>query len=126
MPFRTIWEKEGIKWEFYDVVTSREIWEANEIFFRDPRSKTAKYQLVHTLETTEVEWQSIDIVEVSVNDVAASRTLKKLKMAYISNNGKIRKKIEKYVEISRNLNSDWHFRGFECEVEARLWLENHK
>ncbi len=126
MPFRTIWEKEGIKWEFYDYVTSAEIWEANEVFFKDPRSKTAKYQLVHTLETTGVEWKPIDIVEVSVNDVAASRYIQRLKMAYIAKDDMIRKKIEKYVEISRNLNSNWHFRGFESEEEARLWLVNHQ
>lgn len=125
MPFRTIWEKQGIKWEFYNFVTAREIWAANEIFFRDPRSKTAKYQIVHTLETTGVEWKPIDIVQVSVNDVAASRSLKKLKMAYIAPDIQIRNKIEKYVEISRNLNSDWHFRGFDSEEEARLWLKGH-
>lgn len=126
MPFRTIWENDGIKWEFYDYVTSNEIWEANEVFFSDPRSKTAKYQIVHTLETTGVEWNPLDIVEVSANDVAASRSLKRLKMAYIANDDKIREKIEKYVEISRNLNSNWHFRGFESEEEARSWLENHQ
>ena len=124
MPFHTIWEEEGIKWEFYDFVTSAEIWEANEVFFSDPRSKTAKYQLVHTLKTTGVEWKPLDIVEVSANDVAASRTIKKLKMAYISNDDAIRKKIEKYVDISRNLNSDWHFRGFKSEEEARSWLND--
>lgn len=32
MPFRTIWEKEGIKWEFYGLVTAEEIWEANRVF----------------------------------------------------------------------------------------------
>lgn len=122
MPFHTIWEKEGIKWEFYDFVTSREIYKANEMFFSDPRSEMAKYQIVHTLDTIGVEWKPLDIVEVSANDVAASRKLCKMKMAYITNNKKIRKKIEKYVEISRNLNSDWHFRGFESEEEARLWL----
>jgi len=125
MPFRTIWEKEGIKWEFYDFVTAQEIWEANEIFFSDPRSKTSKYQLVHTMETTGVEWDPMDIVEVSANDVAASRTLQRLKMAYIATNDRIRAKIEKYVDISRNLNSDWHFRGFESEKEARLWLKEN-
>ncbi len=122
MPFRTIWENEGIKWEFHDFVTAEEIWEANKIFFNDHRAETAKYQLVHTLETTGVEWDPLSIVDVSVNDVAASRTLQRLKMAYITNNEKIRNKIEKYVEVSRNLNTNWHFRGFESEEEARLWL----
>ncbi len=122
MPFRTIWEKEGIKWEFFGAVTSEEIRAANRQFFGDPRSKTAKYQLVHTLKVTDVEWKPMDIVDVSVDDVAASRILKSLKLAYITNGNKTKKKIEKYVDISRNLNSDWHFRGFEDEEAARLWI----
>jgi hypothetical protein len=122
MPFHTIWEQEGVKWDFYGFVTAEEIWEANMSFFKDPRSKTAKYQLVHTLKTIDLEWKPMDIVEVTLEDVAASRKLRRLKLAFIYNNDIIRAKIEKYVNISRNLNSDWHFRGFESEEEARLWL----
>ncbi len=124
MPFRTIWEKEGIKWEFYGLVTAEEIWEANRVFFSDPRSETAKYQIVQTIEISDVKWDPLDIVDVSVNDVAESRSLHRLKIAYITNNALIKQKIEKYVSISRNLNSDWHFRGFEDEDNARIWLTN--
>ncbi len=122
MPFRTIWEKEGIKWEFYDFVSALEIGKANKVFFDDPRSKNSKYQLIDTLETTGVEWDPLNIVEISVNDVAASRTLERLKLAYIVKDNKIREKIEKYVEVSRSLNTNWHFRGFENEEDARLWI----
>ena len=124
MPYRTIWEKEGIKWEFYNHVTSAEIEEANATFFNDPRSKTAKYQIVHTLGTLSVEWKPLDMVELTFHDVAASRSGIQLKVAWIANKERIREKIEKYVTMSKILNSEWQFRGFENETEARNWIES--
>lgn len=123
MPYRTIWEKEGVMWEFFGDVTALEIKTANEEFFKDPRSKTAKYQIVNALRTVELEWQPLDIVEMSLNDVAGSRTNNSLKLAFVTNKDKIQMKIEKYVDISRTLNSDWKFRGFETLNEARQWVE---
>lgn len=122
MPFRTIWEEYGIKWEFFGVVTSEEIDKANETFFSDPRSKTAQYQIVHTLETEDVEWHPLDMIEITFNDVAASKSGMQLKLAYITNKERIREKIEKYIAMSRNLNSDWEFRGFDDEQAAREWV----
>jgi len=124
MPFNTIWEKDGIKWEFYGHVTAKEIEEANQIFFRDSRSKTSKYQLVHALGTESVEWKPVDLVDITFKDVAASQNGLQLKVAYISDNKKIKLKIEKYVELSRHLNSDWEFQGFISEEEARSWLNS--
>ncbi|NER09381.1 hypothetical protein SAMN06265375_1011120 [Muriicola jejuensis] len=122
MPFRTIWEERGIKWEFYGHVTSAEIEKANETFFSDPRSEKAKYQIVHTLETEGVEWRPMEMVEITMNDVQASRSGMQLKLAYIADNERIREKIEKYVAMSKNLNSEWQFKGFRDEVSAREWI----
>ncbi len=122
MPYRTIWEKEGIKWEFYNHVTSAEIEEANATFFNDPRSRTSKYQIVHTLETLSVEWKPLDMVEVTFHDVAASRSGLQLKVAWIAAKDHIRQKIEKYVTMSKILNSEWQFRGFDNEIDARIWI----
>ncbi|GGD45489.1 hypothetical protein [Muriicola marianensis] len=122
MPFRTIWEEYGIKWEFYGVVTSEEIEKANETFFSDPRSKTAQYQIVHTLETEDVEWRPLDMVEITFNDVAASKSGMQLKLAYIADKERIREKIEKYIAMSKNLNSEWEFKGFNNEKAARDWV----
>jgi hypothetical protein len=110
-------------WEFYGHVTAREIEEANEEFYRDPRSKTAKYQIVNALNTVELEWKPLDIVEMTLNDVAGSRANNHLKLAFLTNKNSIREKVEKYVNISRNLNSHWKFRGFESLDEAREWIE---
>lgn len=123
MPFRTVWEKEGIKWEFYGHVTPEDIKNANMHFFQDARAKTSKYQILNTIEVSSVVWKPLEIVETSLDDVAASRSNNKLKLVYIAPNPIVREKIEKYVEISRKLNSEWEFRGFDSEEEAREWLE---
>lgn len=122
MPYRTIWEENGIKWEFYGVVTSDEIEEANKTFFSDPRSKIAQYQIVHTLETEDVQWHPLDMVEITFNDVAASKSGIQLKLAYIADKKRIREKIEKYIAMSRNLNTEWEFKGFSSETAAREWV----
>ena len=124
MPFNTIWEKDGIKWEFYGHVTSEEIEEANGLFFKDPRFESAKYQIVHTLQTESVEWKPVEIVDITFLDVAASQSGLQLKIAYIADKEKIRKKIEKYIEMSRHLNTNWQFKGFKNEEKARKWLNS--
>lgn len=122
MPYRTIWEEHGVCWEFYGYVSAEEINEANEEFYRDYKSKNASYQLINTLETTDVEWRELDIVEVSAKDLGASRVLPNLKVAFVANNDEVWTKIEKYVGISAMMNSTWTFMGFENLEEARSWL----
>ncbi len=125
MPYRTRWEDHGICWEFYGYVTAEEINEANEEFYSDYRSKNARYQLINTLETDDVEWQEMDIVEVSAKDIGASRVIPEVKVAFIANNDKVWNKIQKYVDLSATLNSSWKFMGFETEDEARKWLQKN-
>ena len=61
MPYHTNWEPRGIVWEFYGDVTAQEIEEANDNFYRDERSDTAKYQIIDATKVTSVEWSERDI-----------------------------------------------------------------
>ena len=122
MPYRTYWEENGICWEFFGSVSAEEIQAANEEFYRDYRSKKAGYQLIITLETDDVEWRELDIVEVSAKDIGASRAIPDLKVAFVADNDEIWSKIEKYVDLSATMNSTWKFMGFETVEEARNWL----
>ena len=122
MPYRTYWEENGIYWEFFGEVSAEEINSANEEFYQDYRSKKAKYQLINTLETDDVEWRELDIVEVSAKDIGASRVIPNLKVAFVADNPEIWSKIEKYVDLSATMNSSWKFMGFETMEDARNWL----
>ena len=122
MPYQTIWEEKGVKWVFYGHVTAEELRKANEDFYLDPRSKKATYELINTVLVEDLEWAPVEIVELSANDVAASRGNNHLKMAFVVDNPDLMVKIEKYMAISRTLNSGWKIREFSTEAEAREWL----
>lgn len=122
MPYRTIWEDKGIVWEFYGDVTAQEIEDANDGFYRDLRSDDAKYQIVDATKVTSVEWNELQINITAAYDIGASHSIKNLKMAYVATDEETIYKLEKYIEVSRRLNSNWHFKGFQNIKDAREWI----
>ncbi len=126
MPYRTNWEPDGIIWEYYGHVTSKDISESNSEFFHDMRSKNARYQIVDTSETEILEWPEMDIVETSANDVGASRVVEKIKLAFVIRKEEIYRKIQKYIEISRKLDTNWEFRIFDNIEDARSWVKQEE
>lgn len=123
MPYQITWWEKGIHWQFYGDVTAQEISEANEEFYRDPRSDSAEFQIIDAIEVTHVEWEEKKIKEIAAHDKGASHLIKDLKVAYISDDPEIVSKLEKYIEISEKLNSSWKFRGFKDLETAREWAE---
>lgn len=126
MPYKTSWEENGIVWKFYGDVTAEEIENANDEFYRDERSDTTSYQIIDALEVNHVEWNDIDIKEMAAQDKGASLLLNKIRVAYISTNENITAVLEKYIEISRILNSSWEFKGFTQLESAREWATDTK
>lgn len=122
MPYRTTWEKRGILWEFYGDVTAQEIEDANDEFYSDGRSDTAKYQIIDALKVTSVEWSERDIKVIAAYDLGAAHVIKNLKVAYVAVDEEFTVKLEKYIDISRKLNSSWQFKGFQEMSSARAWI----
>jgi hypothetical protein len=123
MPYRTIWEANGLIWEFYGLVTAREIESANDEFYRDLRSDTAKYQIIDTRRVTDIEWSETDIKITAAYDIGATHTIEKLKVVLVATNQTVIEKMEKYTEISRQLESSWEFASFRTMEEAKNWVE---
>ncbi|MAT97040.1 MAG: hypothetical protein CL608_07855 [Anaerolineaceae bacterium] len=123
MPYQTTWEKHGIMWEFFGDVTAQEIEEANDEFYRDGRSDTAKYQIIDALRVTSVEWSERDIKMIAAYDIGAARVIKNLKVAFVVVDKEFTDKLEKYMDISRKLNSSWQFKGFQDMNNARAWID---
>lgn len=126
MPYKTKWQDNGIVWSFYGQVTAEEIETANYEFYTDERSDEAKYQIINALEVTTVEWNELKIKEMAAQDKGASFLLNRLKVAYVSNNRKVTSVLEKYIEISRMLNSSWKFKGFNELKPAIKWVKKSK
>jgi len=122
MPYLTKWEDRGIRWEFFGDVTAEEIEKANKEFYNDERSDRAKYQIVDATKISTVEWNDLEIVKTAAYDIGAGHVIKNLKVAYVAHNKEIVSKIEKYIEISKRLNSSWIFKGFDDFESAREWV----
>ena len=121
MPYRTIWEPVGIVWEFYGDVTAEEIQNANNEFYEDARSDKAKYQIIDALKVKSVEWNEIDISVVAAHDIGANHSIKDLNVAYVADDDEIISKLEKYIEISRRMETSWRFMGFKSLKDAKEW-----
>ena len=123
MPYQLTWRENGIHWQFYGDVTAREISVANEEFFRDERSDSAKFQIIDVRDVSSVEWNENQIKETAAHDRGAESFIKNLKVAYISKEPRIISKLEKYIEISKKLHTSWNFKGFEDFESAKVWVE---
>jgi hypothetical protein len=123
MPYSTKWEEKGIYWKFDGYVTAEEIEKANSEFYVDDRSDNAKYQIIDALDVTGVEWNDVNIKEIAAMDKGASFLINNIKVAYVSTDENVTSKLEKYIEISRILNSSWKFKGFRTIFSALNWAK---
>ena len=124
MPYRLAWEPRGVHFEFFGRVTAKEIEFANEDFYGDSRSDTTRYQIIDALRVESVEWQMPDIQSVAAHDLGASQSISTMRVAYIARQPEVTEKLERYIEISRRLNTRWTFKGFTDFASARAWAIN--
>ncbi|GAB2774713.1 hypothetical protein [Salinimicrobium soli] len=119
MPYVTTWNTDGIIWTFSDDVSAEEISRANAEFYADERSDSSRFQIIDAAQVKSVEWNDNHIAQTAAHDIGADRRIRHVKVAYIAKETEIVSKLEKYVELSRRLNSSWQFKGF-SEMEAAL------
>ncbi|WP_309381586.1 hypothetical protein [Cerasicoccus frondis] len=123
MPYRTNWEPGGFIMIFFGQLSAEEIDEANEAFFRDPRSDLARFQLVDCSGVTKLTASQQDMSRTAAYDLGASRSNPRMQLAFISTLPEMTLGIEQYIEVSKRLNSTWAFAIFVDEASAREWLQ---
>lgn len=126
MPYQTNWSPFGVTWVFYDDVSAEEIREANEAFYNDPRSETARYQVIDARRVNYLEWDEKEIKETSAVDYGSSKVIPDLKVAFVANKEAVWEAIEKYLDISKKLNSSWEFEKFLYIEDAHSWVRKHE
>ncbi len=122
MPYKIQWFSNGVIMEFHGIVSTAEVEDANEDFFSDDRSDTMEYQIIDAIMVTSVELNDFNIEEVAALDRGASILLPNLRLAYVATNMQVVTTLEKYVEISKRLNSTWKFKGFRELCQAKKWV----
>lgn len=125
MPYSINWEENGVYVVHRGIMQPEELDEMNEQLIRETQDKNCTYQIFDLLQVDDMPIAGIDTVDVAAEDLALSRSLTDVKVAFIVDKKQIREVVEKYIEISWRLNSTWHFRIFNSNERARNWIGVH-
>lgn len=121
MPYETTWSEAGIEWRFFGHVTPDETREADRIFYGDPRSDYASYQLIDLRDVTILDYPFEEQKLSAAIDGAASITMPGVRVAFIVPDGRFDEALNTYME---QLNATaWKARSFTDPIEARNWCE---
>ena len=119
MPIVNYWESEGFVFEAKGVVTAEEIFTSSDDFLDVPEGVTPKYQLVNGLEVEELKLSELDVVDISADDLSASRTHPNIKVAMVAKKGHVMEKFMNYLKVSWAINTSWEIRIFNTLESAR-------
>ena len=123
MPYSINWEDTGAYVVLRGVVPNEELEEMNNQLIQQVEGRDCSYHIFNLLDVVEMPINEVDTVDIAADDLAVSRKLTDLLVAFLVKDKEIREVVEKYIQISWSLNSTWHFRIFENEAAARDWLE---
>ena len=124
MPITTYWEPEGFVFKSSGVVTAEEIFESGDEFLAVPEGITPKYQLVDCLHVEQFNLSEVDVVNISADDLAASRKYPNIKVAMVAQKGHVTEKFVNYLKVSWAINTSWEIRIFNSVESARDWLSH--
>ncbi len=124
MPITTYWEAEGFVYDASGIVTAEEIIESGAEFMKALEGITPKYQLVNGLEVEEFELSELDVVNISADDLSASRSYPNIKVAMVAKKGHVMEKFMNYLKVSWAINTSWEIRIFNSLEAARDWLSH--
>ena len=124
MPYITKWEEKGIYWIYSGIVTHQEVFDSNNEFYEDSRSDSLLYQIVDFTNIEDVEFDNLTMQQISFMDYASSQSIGDIKVAFITISAYTIEQINKYIQHSLELQSDWSFKIFDDINSARKWLES--
>jgi hypothetical protein len=125
MPFKTIWEDRGVLFDLSGTVTAQEITDIQELFYGDARSDSAKYVLFDISNIEELAIEEQDITFFAARDAGASKSISFVKVALIANDQNMKSILQKYIDVSLEVNRNWTFEIFDEIIAARKWIEDN-
>ncbi|MGI9546148.1 MAG: hypothetical protein ACR2MM_02840 [Flavobacteriaceae bacterium] len=124
MPITTYWEPEGFVYETSGVVTAHEIFDSGTDFLEVPEGVIPKYQLINALNIEKFDLSEVDVVDISADDLSASRKYPNIKVAMVAQKGHVIEKFMNYLKVSWAINTSWEIRIFNSLAAARDWLSH--
>lgn len=120
MPHETKWSARGVEWRYYGVVTADETRKTDNAFYSDPRSDTARYQLIDLRDVEELLF-TLHEQEVSAGyDAAQSRSTPNVRVAFVVPDDRFDETLAVYMQILNN--STWRAKTFTSMEDARAWV----
>lgn len=122
MPHNTIWEKEGIYWQFFGIVPLQEIREADNEVYGDARFDDLKYFIWDATDVKQLDLSENEVDVPASLDTITTSYKPTMKGAFVAGDKGVRGGIERYIKTSLELGSTWKFKLFENIQDARKWV----
>lgn len=124
MPFTINWEEHGVVRTFHGIVDIGEVLKADEAFYGDLRSDKAKYQITDFTQGTPGVIDENLVEDVAIMDLGATRSIPRLKVAFVAQDPYVKGLCEEYIRISQEAHSTWEFKVFDDMKGARNWVSS--
>jgi hypothetical protein len=119
MPHNLYWEKDGVYWKYYGVVSGKEVVETSTSIYGDQRFDTLKYKLVDFLDAERLDMGEDEIALIAFQHRSVERSNPYIKTAIVMRPVGVdmaRKFASYFTE------SFWDVRIFHDRDEANKWL----
>jgi hypothetical protein len=121
MPYRTVWEPEGVLWRFWGAATGQELLQSNLDIYGDSRFDDIRYEICDFLDVTTIDLDERDLRKVAHLDLAAAKTNPRIKVAVVTNRDLIKGYTNMYAAYVGQ--SPWETQFFATMAEARDWID---
>jgi hypothetical protein len=122
MPYKTIWQANGIVWTYSGVLTGNELLNSNFEIFGDERFDDLRYQIVDLTAVEKIEVARSHVRKIAHLDMAASRSNPRIKVAIVTTapDGQFISDIYKQYTEGK---SPWVTKIFTAMDEAMQWAQ---
>ncbi len=124
MTYHITWNEKGVILNLLGEINIQEINEANGIIQGDARLEDLKYQIWDLLEADLSPISKIQVEVPAAIDLAASKSVLKMKVAFIAQESHSVEVCQHYIKESKDLGSPWEFGLFNCMGNAMEWGES--
>ena len=122
MSYKLTWQDSNAIISFEGIVVFQDLYEAGNIMYGDRRYDNMKYQIADFSKTEKFEVTEQEIKIIAALDKSSSRWNNIIKLAIVSSDSCLLKKIMPYIESMKD--TAWSIKIFENIFEAKKWCIN--
>ena len=119
MPYETTWEKKGIYWKLYGIVTGNDIEQLTIDVFGDSRFDDIRYVILDFLNIDDFDMSDDELESIAAQDLAAAITNPYVKIAVITTHPRVMELSTMFGKIFGE--HPWKVSVHENIEEARRW-----